>query len=190
MTSIALSFAVITASVGECGGRTWATCWYLSFLGFLIEKISSDYKKKIMSSEEKLACRFLSPQRSKALKPAVAARFYRADHRRQLSSWYKRKSLLLESDTCGYLSGKHWGGPEVHRRRRRRRQQAPSVCEDEAPEPVRAGLNWWCRSTHCLAIETEMESLCCSECQHCQSHLKEVVLCPVWTEECWRCISA
>lgn len=162
---------------------------YLSFLAFLVEKISVDNKKKntnLMSSEEKLACLFLSPQRRKAVKPGVTDRFYKADDIRQSSSWYKRKSLLLESDTHGYVSGISWGGPEVHRRRRRRQQALP-IREDEAPEPVRAGLNWRC--THCLAIETEMESLCCSERQQCQSHLKEVTLCPVWTEGCWRRIS-
>lgn len=31
-----------------------------------------------------------------------------------------------------------------------------------------AGVNWWRRCEHCSAIETETESLCCSECQQCQ----------------------
>lgn len=125
--------------------------------------LQKNYKSYVIRGEIGL---FLSPQRRKAVKPGVTDRFYRADDRRQLSSWYKRKSLLLESDTRGYLSGIHWGGPEVHRRRRRRQQALP-VYEDEAPEPVWAGLNWWCWFTHCLAIETEMESLRCSECQQC-----------------------
>lgn len=44
-------------------------------------------------------------------------------------------------------------------------RQAQHVGEDEGPEPVPAGVNWWCRCMHCSAAETEIESQCCSELQ-------------------------
>lgn len=38
-------------------------------------------------------------------------------------------------------------------------RQAQTVGEDEETEPVRAGVNWWRQCVHCLAIESEIESL-------------------------------
>lgn len=48
-----------------------------------------------------------------------------------------------------------------------------TVGEDEKPEPVRAEVNWWRQCIHCLAIEGEIESLCCSKFQPCQFLLKD-----------------
>ena len=80
------------------------------------------------------------------------------------------ENLLLDSDIQGYLYEPEYSQEELRRIEEEANaaaaEQALPVAVDE--EPDCAGVNWWCTCLLWSPIDTNTESLCCSEFQLCQ----------------------
>ena len=80
------------------------------------------------------------------------------------------ENLLLDSDNQVYLYVPEYSQEEFRQieveAAAAAAEQALPVAEDEESE--RAGMNWCCTCLLCSPMDTNKESLCCSEFQQCQ----------------------